>query len=350
MSFIHLLNDTGFHQAIRKEKSPSAMGAVELLRAAFWVLSYPMPAQALMLFHQALEVACKRVLQEVHVLLAADKVEYKLSKWAVRDRLAAHRLGRKINSDFDIDDYDPSRTCTFEDAWSRVREMVSLKSYKDIGLDKLTKLRNQITHRGAEEDRRFEYSQAILDIALPAIEQFYYECYERLNLSALLGEDLVQELRVAREYLAAVEQDERLPKEVLLHTFRCKYQQPMVIGVAHLLYDENGNMRDLGWDRQAVEDRIYSKLDSQLGERGSLLGKSFSLVCKICDEPGIIVGIAGNGEYELEGKRAVDPCSLFCPSCGFDLPKSCSVLAKLHFGPITDEMIGEEAWRNEVPR
>src|ERR1017187_457090 len=221
------LNQTSFHAAIRKTDSPSAMGAVELLRSAFWVLSYPMPAQALMLFHQALEVACKGLLQEVHVLLAADKLEYMLSKWVVKDRLAAHRLGRNIKTDFDIDAFDPSRTCTFEEAWSRVREMSTLRSFKESGLDQLTKLRNRITHRGAEPDREFEYSQAILKIVIPALEEFYYQCYGELSLTALLGEDLMRELRVAQKYLAAIEQDVRLPTQQLLHTFTCKYQEDL---------------------------------------------------------------------------------------------------------------------------
>jgi len=50
------------------------MGAVGLLKAAFWVLSNPMPGQALMLFQQAIETACKGFLQEIHVLLIADKI------------------------------------------------------------------------------------------------------------------------------------------------------------------------------------------------------------------------------------------------------------------------------------
>jgi hypothetical protein len=251
---------------------------------------------------------------------------------------------------FDIDAFDPARTCTFEEAWSRVREMSSLRSFKDAGLDQITKLRNRITHRGAESDKEFEYSQAILKIALPALEQFYNECYRGLNLTALLGEDLMRELRVAQEYLAAVEQDENLPKRRLLHTFTCKYQESLVIGVAHLLFDDHGNMLDLGWDRHEANRKIYSTLDRQLNERGSLLGEGLYLSCKICGNIGIIVGIDDEEEYVLTGKRAVDPCSLFCPSCGLNLPRDYKVLAKLHFGPITDEMIGDEAWRKEIPR
>jgi hypothetical protein len=343
-------SETVFHEAIRKTESPSAMGAVELLKAAFWVLSYPMPAQALMLFHQALEVACKGLLQEIHVLLAADKVDYTLSKWVVRDRLAAHRLGRDVKTDFDIDTLDPSRTCTFEEAWNRVREMSSLPSFKNAGLDQIARHRNRITHRGAELDKEFEYSRAILKIALPALEQFYSECYGGLSLTALLGRDLMQELRVAQEYAAAVEKDEMLPRGKLLHTFSRKYQEPLIIGVANLLFDDDGNMLDLEWDRHEMNRKIYCRLDRQLNDRGALLGEGLSLSCKICRNIGIIVGIDDEAEYVLDGMRAVDPCSLFCSSCGLNLPRNYKVLVKLHFGPITGEMVGDEAWEREIPR
>jgi hypothetical protein len=46
MSMIDL-SETEFHAAIRKTDSASAMGAVELLKAAFWVLSYISRSQTL---------------------------------------------------------------------------------------------------------------------------------------------------------------------------------------------------------------------------------------------------------------------------------------------------------------
>ena len=160
----------------------------------------------------------------------------------------------------------------------------------------------------------------------------------------------MRELRVAQQYLAAIEQDEDLPKERLLHTFTCKYQESRVVGLAHLLFDDDGNPLDLGWDRHKVNTRIYSKLDSEPNERGGLLGEGLNLTCKICGNIGIVVGIDSGSEYQIESKRAVNPCSLFCPSCGLNLPRSNKILAKLHFGPITDEMTGDEVWRKEIPR
>jgi hypothetical protein len=347
MSTIHF-EATRFEEAIRKTESPSAMGAVELLKSAFWVLSYPMPAQALMLFHQAIEVACKGLLQEVHVLLSAERLEYKLSKYVVRDRLAAHRLGRNVTTDFDIDGFDPARTCSFEDAWKRVREMVpALRSFTEVGLDRLTKLRNGITHRGAEQEKEFEYSGAILNVALPALDEFYKEAYDGLSLQDLIGQNLLRELHVAQSYLAMIETDETLPRERLLHTFRCEYQKDLIIGTANLLFDEDGVMLDLSDYRYNVNRKLYAEFDRRSQERGSLVGEGLFLFCKICGEIGIIVGIEDQAHI-IDGKKAVDPCSLFCSSCGLNLPKTYSALAKLHYGPITEEAVGADEWKREI--
>lgn len=347
MSTIHSA-PTKFEEAVRKTESMSAMGAVELLKAAFWVLSYPMPAQALMLFHQAIEVACKGLLQEVHVLLAAERLEYKLSKYVVKDRLAAHRLGRNVTTDFDIDNFDPAKTCSFEDAWARVREMVpALRSFTEVGLGRLTKIRNGITHRGAEQEKEFEYSQAILTVALPALDEFYKESYDGLSLEDLLGQDLLRELHVAQSYLAMIDKDDTLPKHRLLHTFACEYQKNLIIGAANMLFDEEGVRIDLSDYRYNVNTKLYTELDRRWEDRGSLVGEGLSLFCKICGEIGIIVGIQDE-PYVIDGKKAVDPCSLFCSSCGLNLPKAYSALAKLHYGPITEEAVGAEVWKREI--
>jgi hypothetical protein len=341
---------TKFEEAVRKTQSPSAMGAVELLKAAFWVLSYPMPAQALMLLHQAIEVACKGLLQEIHVLLVADRLDYAFSKYVVKDSLAAHRLGRNVNAEIDIDLFDPSRTCSFEDAWKRVREMMpALSSFSEMGLDGLTKLRNAITHRGAERDKGFQYSRAILSVALPALDEFYKRAYDGIILKDLLGPDLARELDVARLYLAMIEKDNALPKNRLLHTYQCEYQKSLIMGSGHLLFDERGYRLDLGDHRHEINAKLHRDLDQRPEKWGSLVGEGVLLGCKICGEVGIIVGIDSE-IYLIDGKEAIDPCSLYCPSCGLNLPKSYSVLVKLHYGPLTAESIGPQAWKSEIPR
>ena len=90
------------------------------------------------------------------------------------------------------------------------------------------------------------------------------------------------------------------------------------------------------------------KLDRQYELRGALIGDGVLLSCKICDEIGIIVGVEDD-IYVLNGERAIDPCSLFCPSCGLNLPSKYKALAKLHYGPLTESMVGTKDWENEIP-
>jgi hypothetical protein len=195
--------------------------------------------------------------------------------------------------------------------------------------------------------RDFEYSEAILTIALPALQEFYSKAYDGLALNDLTGPDLMREICVAQAYAAEVRKDPALPTGLLLHTFKCRYQEPLIIGQANLLFDDEGNMVDLGWDRFEINRRLHSKLDGDFDRRGSVVGDGISFSCKICGEIGLIVGIEAEA-YVLNGEKAVDPCSLFCPSCGLNIPKRYRVLAKLHYGPITESAVGAKEWQREI--
>jgi hypothetical protein len=225
--------------------------------------------------------------------------------------------------------------------------MVSLRSFGEASLHKLAALRNEIVHRGGGSNRDFEYSEAILTIALPALEEFYAKAYSGLLMQDLTGPELMREIRVAQDYVKNIRQDQSLPTALLLHTFKCQYQQPLIVGAGHLLYDANGERLEIGWKRFETNDDYYSQLQRQHTTRGELVGRRLNLFCKICNEIGMVVGIEDEC-YFLDGQKAVDPCSLFCPSCGLDLPSSYRVLAKLHYGPLTEAKIGPEQWEQGI--
>ena len=115
-----------------------------------------------MLFQQALEVACKGLRQEIHILLAADHIDYKVAKFVVKDKLSTHRLGKILTTTFTLEDFDLQRSCTFAEAWDRVKQLVPLlPEYSKAGLSELNKLRNGITHFGAERERDVVEQRAI---------------------------------------------------------------------------------------------------------------------------------------------------------------------------------------------
>lgn len=343
-----------FEQYLREQKSPSALGAVELLRAAFWALVYPMPAPALMLFHQALEVACKGLLQEVHILLAADRVDYKVSKFVVRDKLSTHRLGKILTTTFTLEDYDLGRSCTFPEAWDRVGEMVPLlPKFREAGLERLTKLRNGITHSGAESEREHEYLDAILTLCLPAIENFYDKAYDGLTVDTVLGPNRMREIRVSQAYLAEIRKTPTLPRKELLHTYRLRsFVLLAELGDPGLfMTDDHGDaLPGFEFDHSGVaaQRRYVAQHPEQWGR---VLNENLLLECLICGYECPFVGVDSD-PYILNGVRAIDPCAILCPRCRLKITKEYRVLAKLHFGPITEDRIdrGKAAWAEYIER
>lgn len=353
MATIGSLHDTrNFEEYLREQNSPSALGAVELLRAAFWALVYPMPAPALMLFHQALEVACKGLLQEVHILLAADPIDYKVTKFVVRDKLSTHRLGKNLTTTFTLEDFDPQRTCTFAEAWKRVRELVPLlPEYSKAGFNGLTKLRNGITHSGAELERESEYLEAILSVCLPMIENFYDKAYDGLKIDSLLGAPRMREIRVSQAYLAEIRKYPTLPREKLLHTYRlCSLARLADLGDPGLwMRDDHGDaLAGFEFDDSGVAaQRRYVAQHPETW--GRILDENLSLECLICGYECPFVGVDSD-PYTLNEVRAIDPCAILCPRCRLKIPREYRVLAKLHFGPITEDRIhgGKAAWTKYI--
>lgn len=157
---LHYGKREDFRAAIAMTGSPSATSALEAVDASLWVLGGGMIAQALFLAHHAVEIALKGLLEEISVLLTLDRLEYDLAKGLARERLAAHRLGRLITKFADPEHYDPDRTCGLVDAYSRVREMVSVATTRGA-IESLNKLRNEIVHHGGVPANDFAYLDTI---------------------------------------------------------------------------------------------------------------------------------------------------------------------------------------------
>lgn len=347
------LHDTrNFEDYLREQNSPSALGALELLRAAFWALVYPMPAPALMLFQQALEVACKGLLQEIHILLAADHIDYKVAKFVVKDKLSTHRLGKILTTTFTLEDFDLQRSCTFAEAWDRVKQLVPLlPEYSKAGLSELNKLRNGITHFGAEREREYEYLEAILSVCLPIIENFYDKAYDGLTIDSLLGLRRMKEFRVSQAYLAEIRKNPTLPRKNLLHTYRLSSLARLAdLGDPGLwMRDDRGEaLAGVEFDDSGVAaQRRYVAEHRETW--GRVLNEDLSLECLICGYECPFVGVDGD-PYILNEVRAIDPCAILCPRCRLKIPKEYRVLAKLHFGPITEDRIhgGKAAWTKYI--
>jgi len=322
--------------------SPTAKSALDSLNAALWLLSVGSYSQALFLFHHTIEVALKGLLDEVHVLLSARDFKYELAKWVLKERLQAHRLGRRLDP-LGPDSYDPDRTCTFEEAWKRVGELLTLQHVDSARLRQLNKLRNEIAHHGGEDERGLEYLDAILRTALPTLREFYRQAYDGLDLDDYLFAPVARELRVAAEYLSLAK-DGLAPRTKILDTFGRRFHADLIIGRANLLFDAEGSERDL-WEWQ--HELVKACRNEAEKKWGDVLDESAALDCVICNEGGIIVAVSG--EPLMAGdEKYYDVVALHCPPCGLFLPPSHKDLARLHYGPITERRVGSEVWKRSI--
>src|SRR5262245_18539002 len=145
---------------IRESHSPLAVSAMESLDAALWLLGGRREPQALSLLHNAIELALKGELENIHRALIADgrRWGYEELKAILREAFLAHPRGASVNlPEFDID-----RTITFDEAINRVKDLYpSLLTKWEKQLKKLHSFRNKLIHYGHEPSDISDFVEAI---------------------------------------------------------------------------------------------------------------------------------------------------------------------------------------------
>lgn len=340
----HYGRQQDFLTKVREFSTPGAIAALETLDAALVLLAWKTQIpQALVLFHQAIEVALKALLEEIHVLLVLQEINFDLAKGLAKERIQRHRLGGRIANFIDPENYDPQKTCLFEDAYRRVAQLIAFQSVTEKDVRRLNKSRNAITHFGGKPEERLNYLDLILNVALPWLREFYQEAYAA-ELRDYVFEPNFRELDVAAEYVREAKQNPELPRSQITIPFAHRFFEGYVIGEGNLLFDKNGWMRDV-WEWE--EDRFQSALHrwDTAWSNFRVIGEKQEVDCVVCGKPCII---AMGEPYELEGARAYDPIAIHCPGCDLHLEPQHKRLAQLHFGPITQERFGEKVWREEI--
>jgi len=333
-----------FLAAIVATRSPSAQSALQALDATLWVLAGGMVSQALFLVHHAVEIALKGLLEEISVLLTLDRLDYDLAKGLARQRVSAHRLGHAITRFADPDQYDPDRTCGLMDAFSRVKEMIPFGTTRGA-VESLNKLRNEVVHHGGVPKDNFAYLDAILNVALPLLGELYSRGYN-LHLRDWILAPLARELEVARQYVGLAKVNQALPRTMILHTFQRRYFADAVVGVGNLLFTASGEQRDVDEWMEDVNRAARTQAESKGWD---IIGETADTDCIICGATRCIVAITPPPRLE-SGREVYDPIALHCPACDLLLEPTHRELARLHYGPISEDRLGPEAWAKEVPR
>lgn len=331
-----------FIASIKSVGAPSALSALDSLDAAMWLLSLGKLSQSLFLLCQAIEVGLKAVLEEIDPLLTQDQIEWALAKTLVRDKIERHRLGRAITKYVDDGAYDPRRTCGLLEAHSRVSEMIELSPGKKR-IEDLNKLRNQIAHHGGKSEQRPDYLDAVLNVAVPFLDHFYEKGYG-LALADFLYQDVRRELEIARTYLNQAKKGAGGDVAWALVTFSAALHHAVVLGVGAQLFDHEGWAIDVGDKWFEVVEGHFRAAENKGWD---VIGRGAFMRCVICGEE-CVVGIGDrqpNAAVEVYEAEALD-----CPSCGLFIDPSHSELARIHYGPITEERVGPQAWQREIPR
>jgi hypothetical protein len=180
---------TAFAKAIESRGSPTALAALEALRAAFWLLAAGEVPQSLSALHHAIELALKGLLEEIDPALTAtvkklkeeSPQDYDCLKHILADKIRLHPLGQHISipNRQDPEDaqykrakeaiehltYDPGRTIHFKTALGRIQEMLQLQpSVTTNVIKRFHEARNEIVHSGDKPERKKEYLECILTI------------------------------------------------------------------------------------------------------------------------------------------------------------------------------------------
>jgi len=204
-------------EKVNRLRSRLLMSAVDVIEAACWLIAGNQYAQGLVLLDSAIELVLKGELERIHRILIADTKkldDFKTLKSLLKDAFLQHPSGKDLN----IPDFDIERTIYFETAFDRVAELYptigkwrkQLLPRKAEKADKaddnaLHALRNEIVHYGGDPAATGRYVAAIIEVALPFLEELFFLItqheQEPVRMSHLLMEWVYREVGVAATVL-----------------------------------------------------------------------------------------------------------------------------------------------------
>lgn len=323
-------------QQIQAQNAPTALSALDALDAAFLLCSFGSLPQAVFLFHHSVELAMKGLLESVDIILTADRPDFELLKWIARERIEKHPMARVLQvQDYTIG-YDPKKTCNFEEAIKRVDGILRLDKATKQSLNDLNALRNRIVHFGDKDISDVECTVAILKTAWPFLKYLYEQSWSTDISMILRTEEEARELDTTSEYLDVVISASKAPYGKLWHTFSCAFNYNLVVGSGHRLFDERGWAIDITERRWDIYERAHGSMG--WGE----VFEPYKLSCRICHSEELIVLLDQGILYDPKCGFFAE--ALACMECSLRLDPTYKVLARLHYGEITKERVGEAVW------
>jgi len=319
-------------------KSQLIVSAVNVIESAYWLIGGDHYQQALVLLDNAIELVLKGELERIHPVLVADHRnlgDFETLKSVLKDAFRQHPAGAQVS----IADFDFERTIYFETAFDRVAELYpSIRSWRKRLLTKggdpnaLHALRNGIMHYKGDRDENGRYVAAIVEVALPFLEELLklitQQAAEPIRLSHLLKEWIYREVEVAKGVLSDLQSAGRAPEAYAI--------APLA---HHILWSHTrwpSPQDDL--DMVTMNDEWYDYAARQKFPSGWDGDLTIDVDCPIChsftpDNSHIPAKALINGEKLNE--KIVAPEGFICYICGFQIEPTQTYLAK-HFVPAID--------------
>ena len=327
-------------QKIRQLKSRLIESSIDFIDSSLWLIAGGRLAQALVMLDNAIEVALKGELERIHRILIASSKElndFRALKSLLKDAFLAHPSGGGLN----IPDFDIERTIYFDEAFDRVAELYPelRKTWRQrlaSGSDSaLHSLRNSIVHYGGDPTHEGEYVQAIVDVALPFMEDFLGHITQgTVSLRLLMMEWLHRELGVAQAVLRDLRAQGEKPKRYAINTLQ-----------HHALWtyagwpsptDDLDTIRTFGetdWEQYA--ERSKRALLKTWDEAYTI-----DIECPVCDSQtpdGSYVSAHVLLDDQLVEQKSLVPVAFACFVCGLSISPDERLLAKHFVGALPDE-------------
>lgn len=321
-----------FRKRAQQEQSPMFAASLDAIDAGVALLAEYQFGQALVMFTQAIEVACKAVIE--------DQDTENHNAWLRRHPKAlAQTAGSKSTIDMKIS--EDVRQLSFKKAFDTTCTRLNLN-----GSHSFYRVRNRVVHEGVCEQRSAEYFRLIANEQLPFIEELFELVIDQ-QISEYLDPVIAREIIVAEKYLREVNHQLKY-LVAAVEPLRCAYtklRHPNR-GMPNGSVDHCGEIH-FGCAELENEASWKDWLAGQL-EGGEKLGvgSCIELVCfcKICGEQ-IILGTDFRRHEEKSG-YVIE--SLACTNCGLFLSSNCKELIEIHYGTINKDLIGAEDWNQLI--
>jgi hypothetical protein len=322
-----------FIDTIKARPSLMYRSARESIDAGISLLANGQVSQAFLSLFQAAEVSLKGLLDEIQQIGTRT--------WAAQNPVLFRR--RAANGlpfeEFRIKEVVTEKT--FIAAFREASAFVNFSSEVESGITLINNTRRLLIHQGGVEKQEPTYLHQILHILIPLLDEFYTNLAE-LPICNLIFGNVARELVVAARFLRLRKNDPTCWRYALRPMIAAYFSRFEIAQGAPFDFDPSGRGQDSRWRLNCDwADQVKRELKGDL-----ITQEELATPCYICGEQ---CCVSTNGEIKKNGEIPYfEIHELVCPYCHLTIPSEYSDLAGIHYGPISEERMGSESWRERL--